>query len=449
MEDFRGFLRRLEENGELLRISREVDARYVSALVAQAGRAVLFEKVRGFAYPLVSGVVGTRRRLALALGAPEGELGKRFAEGCEKPLPPVVVDTGPVKEVVVKGEDVDLTIFPIPLLHVKDGGPYISGGVVYSSDPQYGLNAGMYRLMFRTRNETSVDLVSPSDMRVYYERALREGKSLPVAIAIGVHPLDMLAASYKAPLGTSEVAIAGGLHGEPVPLVRCETSDLLVPAQAEIVLEGEILPIGWTVDEGRFGEFSHIQGDLKWNPVIRINAITHRKDAIFYALHMPWENDWLAGPATEAAGWRALREASVEPVAIRATPGSCCYWELVASIRKRAGEGKNALLALLSVAEVKVAIVTDDDIDIFNPDELDWALSLRVQADKDVIVISGARGKHIDPSVRAWTYAKDELPTTAKLGIDATIPEGVPRERYERLRYPYLEEVCLSDYLSE
>jgi 2,5-furandicarboxylate decarboxylase 1 len=118
----------------------------------------------------------------------------------------------------------------------------------------------------------------------------------------------------------------------------------------------------------------------------------------------------------------------------------------VASIRKRPGEGKNALLALLSVAEVKLAIVTDDDIDIYNPDELDWAMTFRVQADQDTLIIPGARGKHIDPSVRAANLGKGGLPTTAKLGIDATIPEGVPRSHYERLRYFAKDAVRLEDY---
>jgi 2,5-furandicarboxylate decarboxylase 1 len=305
----------------------------------------------------------------------------------------------------------------------------------------------MYRLMLRTKNETGIDLVSPSDMRVYYEKAYQQGKSLDVGIAIGVHLFEMLSAGYKAPIDMHEFAVAGGLHGNPVELVRCETNDVLVPAHAEIVLEGEILPVGWTKDEGRFGEFTHLQGDIKWNPVVRINAITHRKDAIFYALNMPWENDWLSGPAVEAAAWRALKEASVEAVAVRATPGSCCSFELIASVKKRPGEGKNAVLALLSVGQVKLVIVTDDDIDIFNPDELDWALAFRVQADQDVITLSGGRGKHLDPSVKAWTLPRDSMPTTAKMGIDATIPEGVPRSRYERVQYTYRDAVQLSDYL--
>ncbi|MBI2370280.1 MAG: UbiD family decarboxylase, partial [Deltaproteobacteria bacterium] len=249
------------------------------------------------------------------------------------------------------------------------------------------------------------------------------------------------------PIRMDEFAIAGGLHGNPVELVRCRTVDLEVPADAEIVLEGELLPIGWTEDEGRFGEFSHIQGDVKWNPVFRVRCITTRRDPIFYILQMPWENDWLAGPVIEAAALRILREASVEPVAVYATPGSCCYWELIASIRKRPGEGKNAVLALLALAEVKLVIVTDDDINIYDPHELDWALTFRVQADRDVIIVSGARGKHIDPSLKSWEVGKAGLPTTSKLGIDATIPEGVPREKYERLRYTFLDAVKLEEYL--
>ncbi len=447
MEDMRGFIKRLEDEGELLRIEKEVDCRYISALVGQSDKALYFEKVEGFNFPLVSGLLNTRKRVAIGMKVSERELGKKFQEAIDHPIDPVVVKKAPVQEVIYEGEEVDLTIFPIPLFSEKDGGPYISGGIASSFDPEYGLNAGMYRMMFRKRNETSIDLVSPSDMRFYYQRAMDQKRPLPMAVAIGNHPFEMLAASYKAPMDMNEFAIAGGLHGEPLRMVKCITNDLLVPADSEIVLECEILPVGWIYDEGRFGDFSHLQGDLKWNPIVKINAITHRRDAIFYALHMPWENDWLAGPVTEAAALRALREASVEPVDVYATPGSCCYWEIIASIRKRPGEGKNALLALLSLAEVKLAIVTDDDINIYDPMEVDWALALRVQADQDVIIISGARGKHIDPSLKAWTLPKDALPTTAKLGIDATIPEGVPRSRYERMKYSFASEVKLEDYL--
>jgi 2,5-furandicarboxylate decarboxylase 1 len=447
-QGFRDVLRVLEDAGELRRIKKAVDPRHLSALAAQAKEATLFETIEGYPGWRVAGaLVSTRKRLARAMGCAEADIARRFEDGIRRPIDARLVDAGACQEVVWQGDDVDLTSIPIPLMHDKDGGPYISATMVVSKDPEYGRNVGSYRLMYRTPRETGIDLVSSSDMRRYYQRALDAGRPLEIAVAVGVHPYEMLAASYKAPIDVDEYAIAGGLHGAPVELVRCKTVDLEVPADAELVLEGELLPIGWTADEGPFGEFSHITGDVKWNPIFRVRCITHRRDPIFYMLQMPWENDWLAAPVIEAAGLQALRIASVEPVAIRAPVGGCCYWTLVASIKKRPGEGKNALLALLSVAEVKLAIVTDDDIDIYDPDDLDWAMTFRVQADHDVLIVPGARGKHIDPSVRAWSLGKGGLPTTAKLGIDATIPEGVPREQYERLRYFARDAVRLEDYL--
>src|SRR2546425_338506 len=349
-QGFRDALRLLEEAGELRRIKKAVDPRHLSALAAQAKEATFFEAIEGYPSWRVAGaLVSTRKRLALAMGCSEADIARRFEDGIRHPVDAKLVSDGPCQEIVWQGDAVDLTAIPIPLMHVKDGGPYISATMVVSKDPEYGRNVGSYRLMYRTPRETGIDLVSSSDMRRYYQRALDAGRPLEIAVAVGVHPYEMLAASYKTPI--------------------------------------------------------------------------------------------------EAAGLQALRIASVEPVAIRAPVGGCCYWTLVASIRKRPGEGKNALLALLSVAEVKLAIVTDDDINIYDPDDLDWAMTFRVQADHDVLVIPGARGKHIDPSVRAWSLGKGGLPTTAKLGIDATIPEGVPREQYERLRYFAKDAVRLEDYL--
>jgi 2,5-furandicarboxylate decarboxylase 1 len=447
-KSMRDFLADLESAGELRRITKAVDLRDVSSLIAQCKEASMFENLQEYpGWRLAGALVTTRKRLALAMGSGENDVAEHFERGLSRQIDPVMVESGPCQEIVLQGDGVDLTSMPYPLMHVYDGGPYISATCVVSRDPEYGRNVGSYRLMYRTPRETGIDLVSPSDMRFYYQRQLDRGKPLEIAVAIGVHPFEMLAASYKAPMKLDEFAVAGGLHGGPVELVRCKTVDLEVPADAEIVLEGELLPIGWTADEGPFGEFSQISGDVKWNPIFRVKCITHRKDPIFYFLQMPWENDWLSAPVTEAAGLQALRIASVEPVAIRAPVGSCGYWTLVASIRKRPGEGKNALLALLSVSEVKLAIVTDEDINIHDPDDLDWALTFRVQADKDLVVVTGARGKHVDPSVRAWELGKGGLPTTAKLGIDATIPEGVPKRFYKRIQYFRRNAVKLEDYL--
>lgn len=436
---FRDFLKTLEDSGELQRVRSPVDLRYVSALIAKADKALLFERIAGYDMPLAGGVLGTRKRLALGLG--EGQIWRRMCLALDHSMEPRLVESSPVKEVILLGDEVDLTRLPIPVISVSDGGPYISSGVVTTRDEEYGLNCGMYRLMLRNRNTISIDIVTPNNLRTLYQRALASGKPLEVAISIGAHPYDMVAANFKGPLGMNELSIAGGLRGEPVELVRCETMNVECLANAEIVLEGKILPVGWSYPEGRFGEFTRLSGGLHMNPIVRIEATSHRRDAIFYALHMPWENIWLGAPANEAAAWRVLREAGVETVDVNVTAGGCSHWHVVASIKSRPGDAKNALLALLSIADFKHAIVTDEDINIFDPEEVEWALATRVQADKDVLIVSGARSKPLDPSLPAGLT----LPTTAKMGIDATIPEGIPRQIYERIAYPHYDEVALGE----
>jgi 2,5-furandicarboxylate decarboxylase 1 len=446
-EDFRGMLERMEREGHLQRVKKTISPRHITALCGQAPAALLCESAEGYDIPVVGGLYWTRARLASALGWPEGELGSRFARAVARPITPILVNDAPCQEVVVTDDDVDLTALPIPFMHEKDGGPYISAGIAFAKDAELGPNAGCYRMMFRTRREMAMDLFTASDLRRYYTKTYERNQPLPVAIALGVHAFEHMAAAYKAPAGVNDMEIAGGLRGEAAHLVRAKTVDVMVPADAEIVLEGELLPSGWTADEGPFGEFAGMQGDLKHNPLLRIGAITHRRNPIFYALQMPWENDWLNGPATEAACTRVLGLAGIQVVAVRATEGGCCGWSVVASIKKRAGEGRNALAALLSLPVVKQAIVTDDDIDIYNPNEIEWAITFRCQADKDIIILSGMKGKHVDPSVRPWDLKPGELPTTSKFGIDATIPEGIPAFRYERIVPAFLNEVRMEDYL--
>jgi 2,5-furandicarboxylate decarboxylase 1 len=446
-EDFRGMLSRMEQECHLRRVTRPVHPRHITTLCHQAQTALLCEKVDDYGIPVVGGIFWTRARTASALGWPEAELGRRFAQASAKPMAPVMISDAPCQEVVRTGDDIDLTELPIPFMHEKDGGPYISAGVAFAKDAEFGLNAGCYRMMFRTRREMGMDLFTASDLRRYYTKTYERQQPLPVAVAIGVHAYEHMAAAFKAPAGVNEMEIAGGLRGEPAQLARAKTVDVPVPAHAEIVLEGELLPTGWTADEGPFGEFAGMQGDLKHNPLFRLTAITHRRDPVFYALQMPWENDWLNGPATEAACMRVLGMAGIQVAAVRATEGGCCGWSVVASIKKRAGEGKNALTALLTLPVVKQAIVTDDDINIYDPNEVEWAITFRCQADKDILIVPGMKGKHVDPSVRPWDLKPGELPTTAKFGIDATIPEGIPAFRYERIVPAFKDEVRLEDYL--
>lgn len=446
-EDFRAMLLRMEKEGHLQKVKKKISPQFLTALFTSAPNALLCETIEGYDIPVVGGIFWTRNRIAAALGWPENDLATKFAAGVAKPIKPVVIEQAACQEVIHLGEEADLTTLPIPFMHEKDGGPYISAGVCFAQNKEFGLNAGCYRLMFRSKREMAIDLFTASDLRRFYEQAYLRKEPLEVAIAVGLHATEHMAAAYKAPPGTNEMEIAGGLRGEPIQLVRARTVDVMVPANAEIVLEGELLPNGWTADEGPFGEFAGMQGDLKHNPIFRIKAITHRRNPIFYALQMPWENDWLNGPATEAACMRILQVAGIQAVKVRATEGGCCGWSVYVSIRKRAGEGKNAITALLSLPVVKQVIVTDDDIDIYNSSEVEWAVTFRCQADKDIVIVSGMKAKHVDPSVRPWDLPPGELPLTAKFGIDATIPEGIPAFRYERIVPAFRNGIVMEDYL--
>jgi len=172
--------------------------------------------------------------------------------------------------------------------------------------------------------------------------------------------------------------------------------------------------------------------------------VLHRRDPIYYALHMPWENIWMSAPLYAAAAWRVLGEAGVKATAIYVTPGGCSHWHIIAAIKKVPGDGKNAIAALLSIADIKHVVVTDEDIDVFDPVEVEWAIATRVQADRDVVILTNARSKPLDPSLPP---VEGSVPTTAKMGIDATIPENVPRERYQRIVYFNEGKVRLEDYV--
>ncbi len=444
---FRGLIEDLRGADQLVEISKPVDIRHIAALVDQSDKALLFTNVEGYDMPVVSGVIDSRERLSIAMDCPFGDIEARVRAGLDRPIDPVTVNAGPVRDELWEDDEVDLFRLPIPLFSVLDGGPMITAGVTLSADPDGeidGLNAGVYRYLIKERNLTGIDIVTPNNLRRYAEKATARGEALPISINIGTHPSEIIAATYKAPLGTSEVAIAGGMRGEGLPLTPCRTIPIPCIADAEIVLEAEILPTGWTRPEGRFGEFTRLMGGLHWNPHVRIKAISMRKDAVYYALHMPWENIWPSGPIYEAAVRRVLFEAGVQTTAVNITPGGCCHWHAVIAIKPHPGDGKNAITAALSVADMKHVTVVEDDIDVFDPVDVEWAVATRVQADRDVLIVSNARSKPLDPSLR---IEPGKIPTTAKMGIDATISDDVPRERFHRIAYAYADEVRLDDYL--
>ena len=430
---------------ELIDLHQPVDIRHIATLVDQSPKALMFHKVIGYDMPVVSGIIRSKERAVMSMGCQNfGEIEKKLAAAIAKPIPPKYVNGSPTRDVVLTGDDVDLFKLPIPMSSIYDGGPMITAGVVMARDPEYGLNSGCYRFMVKEKNLTGIDIVTPNNMRMYAQRAYEAGRVCPISISIGTHPMEIMGANFRAPIGVDEMGITGGIRGVPVELAQCETIDLPCVADAEIVLEGEILPTGWTHPEGRFGEFTRLMGGLHWNPLVRIKAVTMRRDPIYYALHMPWENTWLAAPSRYSAIRAALKNAGVQVKDINVTLGGCAFWHAVISIKKQAGEGKNALLAALSVLDLKHVVVVDDDIDVFNAMDVEWAIATRVQGDRDVMIIPGARAKPLDPSLSVMPHGV--VPTGAKVGIDATIGEGIPRERFERIAYAYADKAKIADY---
>src|SRR5438477_1295575 len=373
-ENFRQFLDRLRQAGELVDLHQAVDIRHIATLVDQAKTALLFHNVIGYSMPVVSGIIRTKERAAIAMGCETfREIEDKLAQAIANPIPPRYVKTSPTREVTLVGDDVDLYKLPIPMSSIYDGGPMITAGVVIARDPELGVNSGIYRFIVKEKSLTGIDIVTPNNMRLFAQRAYERGQPLPISISIGTHPIEITGSGYRAPLGVDEMAIVCGIRGRPVELAPCQTIDLPYIADAEIVLEAEILPTGWTWPEGRFGEFTRLMGGLHWNPLVRIKAVSMRKDAIYYNLHMPWENTWLAAPTRYAAIRQALRTAGVQVKDINVTIGGCAVWHAVISIKKQPGEGKNALLAALSVMDLKHVGGVDDDLAFFVAAEVGWA----------------------------------------------------------------------------
>jgi 2,5-furandicarboxylate decarboxylase 1 len=437
----------LRKNDELTVISRPVDLRNVAALAAQSEKGLLLTNVNGYTMPVATGLLQSRNRIAIGMECAYEKIETKLRGAMDRPVNPKRVSRAPVKDVILTKNKVDLYNLPVPVFSVMDGGPMITAGVVIAEDPEFGFNAGIYRLMLKERNVTGIDIVTPNNLRKFAERALQRKKPLPISISIGTHPYELVASTFKANLGVNELTFAGGLRGRGLALAEGETIPVPCIADAEIVLEGEILPEGWVHPEGPFCEFNRLMGGMHMNPRVRIKALMHRKDAMYYALQMPWENIWMSAPIYEAAAWRVLHEAGVQATAINVTPGGCCHWHIVAAIKKVPGDGKNAVMALLSIADIKHVTIVDDDIDVFDHVDVEWAVATRVQADRDVLIVSNARSKPLDPSLPLPVLGK--VPTTAKMGIDATIPENIPAGRYKRITYFNQGKVNLNDYLGE
>lgn len=437
----RSFLDDIERAGELRRYSAPISLRDIARITESSDEALLFERPAGCDTALLANAMGSRERWAIALGvAPTGiipEISRRLGRA----IAPTLVDDGPVREVVQVGDEVDVTRLPAYLQHALDGGPYISAAMDVTRDASGRYNTGVRRLMLRGARETGVDVVAPSDLRAAYRKAREQGERFEIAFVIGSHPLDYLATQMRGG-DLDEFALMGGIRGTSVPLVPCETVDLRVPADAEIVLEGH-LEGDWTNLEGPYGEYHGCYGAAHRNPLFRLTAITRRRDAVFQTATISGrhlertDTAVITAIAIELRVWEAVSRAIARPLQVHSPASASGQHHVRICLQSRdPGDGRNAVLAALaSNADIKMAIAVDEDIDIFSDAMTEWAVSTRFQADRDAIVLDGMRTFPLDPSLPP----REDAPkvTGGKLGIDATRRYDRPRELFDYTRPPF------------
>ncbi len=433
-QDLRSYLDLLKRKRpeDLVTISKEVDpAHEITALVVKLERearrrpALLFERVRGSRWPVLTNLHASRARLALAMGCAPEETQRTYLRAMERPLPPEIVSTGAVKEVIVAGDRVNLFDLPQIVHHEGDAGPYITAAISFAKDPTAEIwNCAFNRLMLKGRATTSIHLTTGKHLWEFHRTAEARGEPLPVAFAVGVHPAIALGALAIGSIDEDERAIMGALLGEPLELVKCETSDVLVPAHAEMVIEAEILPRERT-GEGPFGEFTGYSLGEREREVVNVRAITHRRDAIFQDITVAHLDHLLLSTIPiEANLHRAVRAMVPSVKAVRVPGPFTCY---VAIEQRVPGQAKNAILAALGAdLYVKRVVVVDHDVDVFDDRQVNWAIATRCQPDRDITIVTHARGSDLDPSTKEDGY-------TAKWGVDATAKPSLaaytPRHR--------------------
>ncbi|MGY8632003.1 UbiD family decarboxylase [Bradyrhizobium sp. 14AA] len=441
----RRFVEMLDSLGELQTVEDPVDLADIASRLDGNPKAVLFRSAGTDRTELVGNVVGSRRRLALAFGVDPEDLRAETQRRLAHPIAPVEVSksNAPVQQVVLQGNDADLTKLPVHCQHGLDGGVYISAGIdVSRSSDGRKRNIGYRRLMLRGRNHAGIDLLAPSDLRAAYLRVVEEGKTMPIAFIVGSHPLDSIAAISMTPVD-DEVSLMGALRQSAVPLVKCVSNDLMVPADAEYIIEGYLDEKGWREPEGPYGEYLGYYGAMKMNPVFHVTAITHRRDALFQTATIggrflgQTDTAPMTALRTEVAVWGALESAIREPVAVYCPAASGGMFNVRLSMRSRyPGEARNAIAAVFgSSADVKHVFVVDDDIDIFSDEQMEWALATRFQADRDLVVSSGFRTMPLDPSLHGARSG-------SKCGFDLTFPFGWQKNQEFRIPAPPVVEAA-------
>lgn len=442
MKTFRELLAWLERNGDLATVSREVDPRHELTAVmrrmqATQNKALRFNRVKGTDIPVVTNLFGFRRAIAASLDLPEGQMLRRLValEGQRTPVEHVT--DAPVQEVAKLGGIDVARDLPQIVYAEHDGGAYITAGVLIAPHPVTGVyNASWNRCQLVGEEKLRVRMMPPQHLGRYHAEAEALGRNLPCAIVIGAPPGLMMSAASKVPYEVDELEVAGAWQQAPLRVVRCKTIPVDVPADAEIVIEGEVVA-GVREEEGPFGEFTDAYVPVMKNHVFKVKAITRRRDAIYHGILAGGTEDMnLVGVPIQTEIYKKV-STFVPRIKDIGTPGYV-FGCVIAIEKDNEDQPKNALLAAMAAYSwSKVVVVVDADVNPFDAADVLWAIQTRATPETGIYVI---------PRIPSYTREDVRDIHRGKVGIDATVPIG-KRELFARRRFPGEERVRLEDYL--
>ena len=440
-KDIREFMEKLREKGDIVEIKDELSTLYeISGVMKYMDKynpsTLFFNKVKGYEMPIIGNLLGRRRRLALAMDIDEDKIGEEYILRRENPVKPVIMDNAPVKEVIIKNNINLKNIMPILTHFERDESPYLTSAVTIAKDPETGMRGmGIHRVQIRGDREVGINLGTPP-LSTFLKKADEMNKPLEIAIAIGMDPITFFSSVIWAPQGIDKFDIAGGLARKPIPLVRCESVDIEVPAYAEFVLEGRLKP-NIRVKEGPLGESSGYYFTFE-SPIGDIEVVTHRRNPIYHAL-MPFttEESVLMDISWELDNMKSLQ--AVFPNILKVHLKALGLIAIVQIDKKNENDPKRIIENILSSHPfIKMVAIFDKDIDVYDTEEVEWAIATRSQPDKDIIVKSDMPGFILDPSSIGGEMVYDTpilITKTAKLGIDATKPLD-QLDRFEKIDVP-------------
>ena len=408
----------------VIEITEELSSEYeVSKVLREYPKdTVIIKNVKGYDMPVISGICNTRDKIAKSINCEVSEITEKIIEAMEKPIK--VDKFTDFSE--YETSDVDLDKIPILTHYKRDGGAYITAGVVFARDPETGIqNASIHRMMVLDNKRLVIRIV-PRNLYTYFQKAQKLGKDLDIAIAIGMDPAILLASTTSIPIDYDEMDVANAFKDGNLELIKC--GDLNVP-QADIILEGKI-SVTETVAEGPFVDLTDTYDIIRDQPIINLETMHIKNDAVYHAI-IPagFEHKLLQGLPQEPRIFKAVKNAvpTVENVVL--TEGGCCWLHAVVSIRKQTeGDGKNAIMAALSAhPSLKHCVVVDTDVNVFDAEDVEYAISTRVKGDRDIMIVPNVRGSSLDP-------VAESDGTTTKIGVDAT-KSLKALEKFERVSF--------------